>query len=179
MLVTLIPHPDIQSAPVDRIEVEIERLGEIGLKLRYQVFGDLHRLKPPGGERAGRADGLWRSTCFELFLKPEGAEGYLEGNFAGPQWATYRFTGYRKGMTEAAVEPWVIEAGIDWLLVEIDPGRLARPDMPAPTWQIGLSAVIEDIDGAISYWALAHPSDKPDFHHPDSFVLTLPPPEPA
>jgi hypothetical protein len=43
--------------------------------------------------------------------------------------------------------------------------------------RIGLSAVIEDVDGGLSYWALAHPSDKPDFHHPDSFALTLPPPE--
>ena len=37
-----------------------------------------------------------------------------------------------------------------------------------------LSAVIETTDGAMSYWALAHPSAKPDFHHPDSFVLDLP-----
>ena len=33
---------------------------------------------------------------------------------------------------------------------------------------------IEDIDGGISYWALAHPAGKPDFHHPDSFALILP-----
>jgi hypothetical protein len=44
-------------------------------------------------------------------------------------------------------------------------------------WQTGLSAVVETKDGGISYWALAHPPGKPDFHHPDSFALTLPPPE--
>ena len=38
---------------------------------------------------------------------------------------------------------------------------------------------MKDVDGGISYWALAHPPGKPDFHHPDSFALTLPPPEPA
>jgi hypothetical protein len=38
---------------------------------------------------------------------------------------------------------------------------------------MALSAVIEATDGTLSYWALAHPSDKPDFHHPDSFVLEL------
>ena len=37
----------------------------------------------------------------------------------------------------------------------------------------GLAAVIRGVDGAIGYWALAHPSDKPDFHHPDSFALDL------
>jgi len=179
MLVTLTPHPDTPSAAIDRIDVQVERLGEVGLKLRYQVFGDLTRLKPPDFERAGRTDDLWRHTCFEAFVKPEGGEGYLECNFAGLQWATYLFSGYREGMVEAVVEPWAIEGGADWISVEIDPGRFARPDLPAPAWRIGLSAVIEDIDGGISYWALAHPPGKPDFHHPDSFALTLPPPEPA
>ena len=41
-------------------------------------------------------------------------------------------------------------------------------------WQLGLSAVIEETSGHKSYWALAHPSENPDFHHSDSFVLDLP-----
>ena len=179
MLVTLTPHPNTPSAAVDRIEVQIDRLGEVGLNLRYQMFGNLTRLRVPDFEKHGRADGLWRSTCFEAFVKPEEGEGYLELNFSGLQWASYRFSSYRQGMTEAAVEPCLIEGGADWLSVEINPGRMARPDLPAPDWRIGLSAVIEDVDGGISYWALAHPPGKPDFHHPDSFSLTLPPPEPT
>ena len=43
-------------------------------------------------------------------------------------------------------------------------------------WQLALTAVIEDTTGALSYWALAHPSGAPDFHHPDCFVLELPEP---
>jgi hypothetical protein len=39
--------------------------------------------------------------------------------------------------------------------------------------RVGLSAVIEANDGTLSYWALKHPAAKPDFHHPDSFVLEL------
>jgi hypothetical protein len=50
----------------------------------------------------------------------------------------------------------------------------ARLTLPSGARRLGLSAVIEATDGTISYWALAHPSDKPDFHHPDSFVLELP-----
>ena len=42
-----------------------------------------------------------------------------------------------------------------------------------PLQRARLAAVIEATDGSLSYWALAHPSDKPDFHHPDSFVLEL------
>jgi hypothetical protein len=50
----------------------------------------------------------------------------------------------------------------------------ARIELPHGAKRLGLSAVIEAVDGAMSYWALAHPSAKPDFHHPDSFVLDLP-----
>jgi hypothetical protein len=38
---------------------------------------------------------------------------------------------------------------------------------------LGISAVIEASDGTRSYWALAHPSDKPDFHHPGAFALAI------
>jgi hypothetical protein len=38
--------------------------------------------------------------------------------------------------------------------------------------------VVEEKDGLLSYWALNHPPGKPDFHHPDAFVLELTIPEP-
>ncbi len=41
------------------------------------------------------------------------------------------------------------------------------------TFRVGLSAVIEEVAGHRSYWALAHPCGKADFHHSDSFVLEL------
>jgi hypothetical protein len=40
-------------------------------------------------------------------------------------------------------------------------------------WQAALAAVIEERDGAKSYWALAHPLGKPDFHDPNCFILDL------
>ena len=39
--------------------------------------------------------------------------------------------------------------------------------------RIGLSAVIEEADGSLSYWALRHAPGKPDFHHQDAFALEL------
>jgi hypothetical protein len=38
---------------------------------------------------------------------------------------------------------------------------------------LGLSAVLEATNGDKSYWALAHPPGKPDFHHADCFALEL------
>jgi hypothetical protein len=39
---------------------------------------------------------------------------------------------------------------------------------------VGLSAVVKETSGRQSYWALAHPSGKPDFHHSDCFALEVP-----
>ena len=43
-----------------------------------------------------------------------------------------------------------------------------RPDV---CLSLGLSAVIENLSGSLSYWALKHPPGKPDFHHADAFAL--------
>ncbi len=44
------------------------------------------------------------------------------------------------------------------------------------TCTLGLSAVIQEVDGTKSYWALAHAPGPPDFHNPDCFIATLPAP---
>jgi hypothetical protein len=41
------------------------------------------------------------------------------------------------------------------------------------TLRVGLSAVIEEINGHRSYWALAHPPGNADFHHSNCFALEL------
>ncbi|MGH8470025.1 MAG: hypothetical protein ACREVY_13900, partial [Gammaproteobacteria bacterium] len=37
--------------------------------------------------------------------------------------------------------------------------------------RLALAAVIEEKNGSLSYWALAHP--RPDFHHADAFALVF------
>ncbi|MNC96867.1 hypothetical protein D3C83_143500 [compost metagenome] len=39
--------------------------------------------------------------------------------------------------------------------------------------RLGICAVVEDRAQVLSYWALKHPAEKPDFHHADSFVVAL------
>ncbi len=39
--------------------------------------------------------------------------------------------------------------------------------------RLGLSAVVEAVDGELSYWALRHPPGEPDHHHVDAFALQL------
>ncbi len=151
------------------------------LLLRYLLTGAVGRLRLPAEQTPARADELWRHTCLEAFLRTAG-RAYYEFNFAPSSlWAAYRLESYRAGMTspEAVRTPQVtLQAGPSGyeVRVELDLGLL--PELPsAAAWRLGLSALLEDVEGGISYWALAHPPGKPDFHHPDSFVLDLPPPE--
>ena len=116
-------------------------------------------------------DGLWRRTCFEAFIRAGSGGGYDEFNLSpSGQWAAYSFSGYRAGMASADVAALAIgfraEAG----------GCELRARLPLPgegPWRLGLCAVIEDIRGDRSYWALAHPPGQADFHHPDAFALEI------
>ncbi len=162
------PHPETPSPFVDEIEVQLERDGLL-LWLRYTVRGDPSAIAWPAPASSGRADELWRHTCFEVFVATD--DGYVEYNLSpSGRWASYRFDGPRMGMRAADEAAAVLgmDGAFDQAALE------ARIELPIGSRRLGLSCLIEDRDGAVSYWALAHPSAKPDFHHPDSFLLELP-----
>jgi hypothetical protein len=168
-------HPEFPSEDALTIEVEVARAAD-ELILRYAVTGAIEHLAIPPPATPERADELWRHTCFEAFLRPEPGEAYFELNFApSTQWAAYRFSGYREGMAPADIAAPRIElATTDTtleLVVRLDLARLALPPGPC---RLALSAVIEAAAGAKSYWALAHPPGRPDFHHRTGFAYGLP-----
>lgn len=198
----LVRHPDFPSA-VDGIDATLARTGPRRLTLRFFVHGPMRTIALPrwrggGGERR---DGLWQATCFEAFVRAEGAADYYEFNFSPSRdWAAYRFSGYRDGMEAAPVG--VSEVGWEqclpyvagqhhsteehraygrnngWQAASIDLGHAADLPLDRP-WRVGLSAVIEERNGRKSFWALAHPPGKPDFHHEACFALELPAARPA
>lgn len=150
-------------------------VGPVGLRgrvapittLQYSVSGDDIRWPEPGP--GGRTDGLWRTTCFELFVRPAGHRRYFEFNFSpSTAWAAYGFDDYRAGMRDIAMPPPMIERTADGIRVTADLSGL-----PPPPWHVGLSAVIEAAGGSLSYQALAHPPAKPDFHDPACFEAGL------
>ncbi|MFN3353145.1 MAG: hypothetical protein ACK4Z5_06010, partial [Brevundimonas sp.] len=98
-------------------------------------------------------------------------KGYLEFNLSpSGRWASYAFDGYRQGMRPAAETVLVAPLSRTGTRATL----AGTAELPAGARRLALSAVIESADGTRTYWALAHPSDKPDFHHPESFVLDLP-----
>jgi hypothetical protein len=140
--------------------------------LEFEITDPTGSLVLPRARIPQRADELWKATCFELFLRRAGEAAYLEFNLSpSGEWAAYAFDGYRQGMARLDVVAPVIEMATAGETSHLTASVTAP--RPGP-WLAGLSAVVEEADGIKSYWALAHGSDKPDFHHPDSFVLELP-----
>lgn len=179
MRAKLIPHPASLAPAVESIEVDVARPAPGRLVLEYRLRGDPRalRLAPAQADPRRRGE-LWRTTCFEAFVRT-GNEAYVEFNLAPSRdWDAYAFVSYREGMDrlEPADPPRIdIETLGDGfrLRAHLDVPDLALAD-DAP---LALCAVVEDQAGVKSYWALAHPPGQADFHHPDCFAAKLPPPD--
>lgn len=171
-------HPACPASAVDSIEVDIEDTEFDGLRLHYRLQGDIKQLAIPARNRPQHADELWRHSCFEAFASRGDSPAYCEFNFSPScEWAAYSFRRYRENMT--SMHPGIcipIEVRTSSLLLEL------RSRIPLSALQLlaaegqlrmALAAVVEERSGRFSYWALAHPASAPDFHHPQSFAVTL------
>ena len=138
------------------------------LEIAYTLHGDISRLRIPRKKTGGE---LWQHTCFEIFLAPRGMPSYFEFNFSpSGEWAAYAFAAYRQGARFTPSAAPVMAAKLTQDVVELT----ATIDVePLGAHAVGLSAVVESIDGSLHYWALKHPAAKPDFHHPDAFAARL------
>lgn len=179
MRLALVLHPDSRCAAAMRIEVEVARPDCAHLLLQYRMTGKMSDLRLPPATASTRSDELWRHTCFEAFVGAAPSAAYCEFNFApSTQWAAYRFSGYRTGMSiESGISAPHVEVRSNddcyQLQVSLELDRL--PHLPSDAaWRLGLCAVIEETSGRKSYWALAHPPGKADFHHSDCFAHELP-----
>jgi hypothetical protein len=168
-------HPDSRCFAAAHIEVAVACPRADSLVLSYIVTGKISEVRMPPVMAAARSDELWRHTCFEAFVGASSGTEYYEFNFApSTQWAAYRFISYRSGRCVAAeisAPPIEVRSSPDCytLQASLELNRLSglpRKDL----WRLGLSALLEDTSGRKSYWALAHPPGKPDFHHADCFA---------
>lgn len=167
-------HPDHPASGVDSLEVLIHQdAGE--LALTYDLRGQLSQLAIPTGTGGSRRDELWKHTCFELFLKDDESNEYIELNFSpNGDWAAYLFESYRQGRTDLACAPPQIATRAD------DKGLHVSVRMPLTALDLGTgqvwlgpAAIISSQSGARSFWALHHPEDNPDFHLTENFKISL------
>lgn len=176
--VTLARHPESRSEAVRSVGVHVCREPGGALAMTYSLEGDIARLRVPPPRPPRIAHGLWQHTCCECFVALQGRPGYHEFNFApSGAWAAYAFAKYREGapLTDEALNPRIVtRGGAEKLELDatISLDRLSSMH-PRATLTVALSAVVEDEQGVLSFWALRHPPGKPDFHHRDAFVLEL------
>lgn len=176
--VSLVSHANSQTPAVRSIKAEINTTSDGALRLRYLLEGALEQLAIPAMASPVQTGDLWRHTCFEAFITADNSPAYCEFNFSpSTQWAAYGFAGYREGMELlqcGACMPVEVRRSNERLELEARITSMALKRLPGDgEIRMALSAVVEERGGRLSYWALAHPSSSPDFHHPDSFVLHL------
>ncbi|MEB3226807.1 MAG: DOMON-like domain-containing protein [Synechocystis sp.] len=150
------------------------------LSLGYELIGDIRAIAfADVNSKPQRRDNLWEQTCFECFLAPQHSRQYWEFNLSPSRdWNCYRFEDYRRGMMP---EPaWhTAPFQIDQQIKQSDRYLLTcrldlRPlfSQPVPL-QLGITMVVADYLGNLSYWALSHPVPKADFHQRKSWLITL------
>lgn len=173
----LTAHPSTPCAAIECFSVAITP-HHLALQLEYRIDGQIDALRFAPPRSPQRTDGLWHHSCCELFLRPAAGPAYREFNFSpSGEWAAYAFSAYRQSMqslplpgtpriaVRSAARHWTLSVELPW-----DPPACASPG----AWRVGLCAVIETGQGALSYWAARHGGARPDFHHADSFIAWEP-----
>lgn len=167
-------HPGHPVEGVTAVGVSICREAG-GVAVVYDLHGQLTELAIPAGTSSVRRDELWKHTCFELFLKDDGANAYTELNFSpNGDWAAYRFERYRQGRTDLdCIAPQITtRSGTNGLVFSVFM-PLDGLDVGTGQVRLGPAAIVAAKNGAQSYWALYHPEDKPDFHLNENFKISL------
>jgi len=181
--IALAPHPAFGPGPVRSLHAHTAFEPGGRLTVEFDLRGDLARLQlAPASAAARRRSELWRHTCFELFAGRHADHGYLEFNFApSGDWAAWAFSDYRSGARELeAVHVGVSTGGVDaghWRLraqAEFTAAHdFADTAGRSVIWWLNLAAVIEAVDGSLTYWAAHHAGVRPDFHDRASFCVPL------
>ena len=167
----LTPHVATPARAVSRIRMALCREDD-RLYIQTNIDCDPARVVLPHLGGRTRVDGLWKSTCLELFHTRQLSE-YVEYNLnPWGSWAAYHFDEYRAGMRPFEIDADAPHCSFTNEVTWFNCGA-SVPYKERSAAQVALSAVIEETDGTKSYWALRHPPGAPDFHHPDCFALTL------
>ncbi|MCP5420880.1 MAG: DOMON-like domain-containing protein [Gammaproteobacteria bacterium] len=173
----LVCHPERINPFVREITASVRYVTPQSLALRYVLTGDTGPLRIPPSCPPARTEGLWRHTCFEVFIGRAVDTAYWEFNFASSgAWAAFAFSDYRvdapiPSARQPRIETQLYRDRLE-LVAEIEWDGLLETRTDAGL-RLAVATVVEDRAGMLTYWALVHPPGRPDFHHPTSRVWTL------
>lgn len=171
---SLYPFDSVFDPAILNLSGSIERIDH-RLMLRYDLFDDRSQVLIPAAKLPNRQPDLWKTTCFEFFIGLQNDRQYWEFNLSpSGDWNVYRFDDYRVGMREETAFsslPFEIETRSHQtsLTIELDLSLIKV----SQSIEVGMTAVIEQLDRGITYWAIEHCGTEADFHIRDSFALKL------
>lgn len=139
------------------------------LALQYELKGPIKKILFDQSASAGSfVNGLWQSTCFELFMAYK--ETYIEWNISPTgAYACYLFSGSRHQVGE------MHNAGPQDFKCVVGKSIIVSFRLKLPSWLITNSPIEYQIGGVvkteqdIAYFAIAHSNNTPDFHNRTSF----------
>ncbi len=154
--------------------------------LTGEALNEINLLSEPHSP-PDRSHDLWKNTCFEWFLKiNSNSSKYWEFN-ASPtgSWNFYELESYRAPLKEsnllmnptfqsqlmpassskAAVYSFTFQGELNPTLFDFQKDHAAV--------RLAITSVIKWRSDKVSYYSLQHPKEKPDFHSPEGFVLSL------
>ena len=172
-----------QAFPGIRVSGELIWNSDGWLELSYGILmtasGGISDLVLPNGLFDGlqlggeRRDELWTTTCCEAFIGLPGSERYWEINLSpNGDWAVYSFEGYRSSQRAPELSSAPQVRLRRWHhQVRLDARLPLRPWWPAGVCpDLAMTAVLNLRTQGLSYWALRHGQDHPDFHLRSTFL---------
>lgn len=155
--------------------------GHISLKenivhCKVNILGPLETLKIKTKSKIPqKKEGIWHSTCFEVFLSSSETVAYTEWNLCpSGDWWVMDFSKYRERIEISGLDTrkpqyqqWSLE----------NPNQLSGQfginipqNISSQSLKLGLTSILESKNGIKTYWALAHLQKNPDFHIYESFL---------
>lgn len=175
---TLVPF-DRSNCPEILVSAEVIWRQNGGIELSYGLRSKCKDslnglLLKPKSEITRRSDELWKHSCFEAFICWPNHQKYWELNVSPcGDWNLYSLEKYRKGMRTQSINnsPRINVHRSSMachcnVLLELDPWCPDKFNAP----KLGLAVVLEESNRALSYWAILHNKDSPDFHDKSCFL---------
>ena len=163
------------NASLVQISGMIERLGNL-LTITYKLTDASKIVSLDPHSNPTRQFDLWEHTCFEFFLGLKNSSQYWEFNLSlAGHWNIFHFLKYRENIAEEMAFsslPFRVSQQNDILELHLEV-NLQPIILPHQSLDVGITAVIEDRNHQLSYWALTHPAQAADFHQRDSFLISI------